>query len=543
MKKILSKITPIIIFTFIITSCGGGGGGGGGESEPYTPPATPAATASISLSGEKGYVGEDIIITWSSTNATSCTASNAWTGTKDTSGSESFSFDTAGLFTFEISCTGSGGSGSSSASINVFKYDKQTDDVANKNWNAEATGVIHNINLSSEPFPINIFWINDIILTTSAFEPPDGTFELNYSGISPDGSSFDFNPIFDNWNESNDLLYDPDDIVNPTYKRIIANDGDFTINGVFTLPDYYSNRGIDYISYGLTEIFADSEFYILPTIVGEFTQSDDVPTSGTSVKEFESLGYFVCTYNVNNFCSAGDLMVTDGKGTLNFDFSNNTFGGSLTYNAFATYNSLKNNTVNDNLINSRSSVKVPIKEGLISGSQFTARIENIDVQEIEVGVAGNTNGSGKDVFVIDGVEKKSLNLNRGTMYSFRYPSSSHPLRFSTTSDGTHGGGSEYTNWVTVYDESITIEINDATPETLYYYCDVHSGMGSDITVNPNPNGDFRFGGIIQGHFFGPNAEEIGMNISFINEKRNFGIVSDDEREGYSYNAGGIGQSE
>ena len=170
MKKILSKITPIIIFTFIITSCGGGGGGGGGENDPYTPPATPAATSSISLSGEKGYVGEDIIITWSSTNATSCSASNAWMGTKDTSGSESFSFDIAGLFTFEISCTGSGGSGSSSTSINVFKYDKQTDDVTNKNWDAEATGMIHDINLPSEPFPIYIFWNSDTILIASAFE-------------------------------------------------------------------------------------------------------------------------------------------------------------------------------------------------------------------------------------------------------------------------------------------------------------------------------------------------------------------------------------
>jgi hypothetical protein len=98
MTKILHKFTPIIAITLIITSCGGGGGGGGGDS--YTPPATPAATSTISLSSEKGYVGESVTVTWSSANATSCTASNAWTGTKGTSGSESFSLDAEGSFAF-----------------------------------------------------------------------------------------------------------------------------------------------------------------------------------------------------------------------------------------------------------------------------------------------------------------------------------------------------------------------------------------------------------------------------------------------------------
>ena len=103
MIKILNKIIPTIAITLIITSCGGGGGGGGG-GDTYTPPATPAATSSISLSSEKGYVGDTVTVTWSSTDATGCTASGAWTGSKGTSGTETFSLESAGTFTFDISC-------------------------------------------------------------------------------------------------------------------------------------------------------------------------------------------------------------------------------------------------------------------------------------------------------------------------------------------------------------------------------------------------------------------------------------------------------
>jgi plastocyanin len=79
------------------------------------------------------------------------------------------------------------------------------------------------------------------------------------------------------------------------------------------------------------------------------------------------------------------------------------------------------------------------------------------------------------------VQKKSLNLNVGTTYTFNH-SSAHPLMFSTTSNGTHNGGSEYTSGVTKSSGVTTIEVTSSTPSTLYYYCDLHSGMGSNISV-------------------------------------------------------------
>ena len=69
----------------------------------------------------------------------------------------------------------------------------------------------------------------------------------------------------------------------------------------------------------------------------------------------------------------------------------------------------------------------------------------------------------------------------GTTYTFTH-SSSHPFRFSNTSNGTHGGGAEYMNGVTTSSGSTIIEVTSTTSSTLYYYCSIHSGMGGTITV-------------------------------------------------------------
>ena len=108
---------------------------------------------------------------------------------------------------------------------------------------------------------------------------------------------------------------------------------------------------------------------------------------------------------------------------------------------------------------------------------------------IAVSVAANNSGSG-NVYVIEGTQRKSLALEVGKTYTFTHPTA-HPLRFSTTSDGTHStgsgydaGGSEYTTGVTTSTNGSTvIEVTASTPTTLYYYCSIHSGMGGTITVS------------------------------------------------------------
>jgi hypothetical protein len=101
------------------------------------------------------------------------------------------------------------------------------------------------------------------------------------------------------------------------------------------------------------------------------------------------------------------------------------------------------------------------------------------------------NPGGGNKFYINGSQVSSLTLYEGRTYRFdqsNATNATHPLRFSTTSNGTHNSGAEYTTGVTTagtpgnagaYTE-ITVAAGTAT---LYVYCSSHSGMGWEVPTS------------------------------------------------------------
>lgn len=97
------------------TSIGGSTGSG---STPTTPPPSPAPTLALSAASTSVTSGSGTTLNWSTSNASSCTASGAWSGAQATSGP----FATGALSatsTYSLSCTGSGGSVSQSVTVGV----------------------------------------------------------------------------------------------------------------------------------------------------------------------------------------------------------------------------------------------------------------------------------------------------------------------------------------------------------------------------------------------------------------------------------------
>ena len=115
MKKLL-----LIFSTSIIVSCGGGGGGGESPSVS-TPPPPPPPSPTITFEASNETIanrGGKSTLSWSSTNTNECIASGDWDGNKELNGEELISLNISGEYIYDLSCSGDGGTVSSSVQVN-----------------------------------------------------------------------------------------------------------------------------------------------------------------------------------------------------------------------------------------------------------------------------------------------------------------------------------------------------------------------------------------------------------------------------------------
>jgi len=106
----------LLILSFLslaVSGCGGGGSSGAGGN-PDTPP-----TLQFSASPQAIINGQTSMLVWTSSNASRCTASGGWSGSRAVNGSETTAA-LANSTTFTLACTGRGGTVQQTATVDVF---------------------------------------------------------------------------------------------------------------------------------------------------------------------------------------------------------------------------------------------------------------------------------------------------------------------------------------------------------------------------------------------------------------------------------------
>lgn len=272
-----------------------------------------------------------------------------------------------------------------------------------------------------------------------------------------------------------------------------------------------------------------SEGYIITVIsVDEYTITVEAPTEPTlnqSTAQYDnmvSVGILAASVQVNtdnqmvlfnnnqaingrplgDVTGNNDLSVTDSLAYLKWNNGINEVTEQVNYiqntmnpYMFSNFNAYKKFLQKSTIPNSRgggglvtveelaeaspTDITITGVSSVTSSGTVTVNVTNVTTYTVTV---QNVNGNNK--YFIDGVQQPTLNLSEGNTYIFNWSAATtHPVRFSTTSDGTHGGGTEYTTGVVKddlgYKTTITVAVG---APTLYYYCQNHPNMGGQINT-------------------------------------------------------------
>jgi hypothetical protein len=213
---------------------------------------------------------------------------------------------------------------------------------------------------------------------------------------------------------------------------------------------------------------------------------------GNSVKELpcEVHDYIYDDINVNQQSKIWAFSNTEFSEVWWFYPSAN----SLEIDRYVAYDLLEGHWLIGNLSRTGGVSRGVFRTPVLSGELAETITYNVTV------VGGNPanhpqyNVGSSNKYAIDGstaTADVALTFVKGNVYRFDQSDASnigHPFNFSTTANGTHGGGSAYnTNVVSTGSPGsagsyVEITVTDSTPSNLFYYCSHHNGMGWNISV-------------------------------------------------------------
>ena len=121
--------------------------------------------------------------------------------------------------------------------------------------------------------------------------------------------------------------------------------------------------------------------------------------------------------------------------------------------------------------------------------QTTTTTTTVPQTTVDVVVTVGIGGSGQSVYFLNGSQNTILNVESGKKYRFDQSDSSnsnHPLRFSTSSEGSQYSTNVISNGTPGNSGSyVEIDITSDTPNQLYVICLNHFGMGGNLEIVKN----------------------------------------------------------
>jgi hypothetical protein len=244
-----------------------------------------------------------------------------------------------------------------------------------------------------------------------------------------------------------------------------------------------------------------SETFVAGTFEGALTGNVTGTVSSISNHDTDSLSegstnLYYTDARVSTYLTGG-TGITESSGTISIDFTefdtDNVTEGST--NLFHTTSRARSTVSGGTGLDYDSSTGVFDIDSTVvtkTGSQtLTNKTINLEDSNdvISVIMVTVSNASGSNKYLLDGEVAGSLQLTPGITYRFDVSDSSnsgHPFKFSSTLDGSHNSGSEYTTGVSTNGTAgstgayVQIKADASTPDKLYYYCGSHSGMGGGV---------------------------------------------------------------
>ena len=524
----LNRVVLLVSF-FIIASCGGGGGGGGGSEDPYTPPTPTNSAPTITNTVFNISVAENqtSAFTISASDSDGDTLTYSLSGTDSAlmsvSSSGVVTFNTAPDFenpsdsnadnVYEVTATVSDGSLTDSENFMVTVTNDTSDDVTTEGFNGTlvAAGPVQGATVCIQ---VNTGNCTGAQYTTTTAQ--DGTFSLTVdsgtTGVLRGEGGFD--PVTNlQFGEGDSLaLGQP------------VTDQSVVISAISQLMN--EDNSTDYDSFK-TKLGIDSSFMI--RFDNPFSNLDNAANNKAAVinTQLVVLGEILEEIHTVSTGSLGNRVADAiiGRSTTETSLGDTTFIKDLLTNYDTEFTpssqqlidlssgiSAYMQKINANSSNSHShflqvgvselkTLMSAVMDGTASSTELDKLVFNtIDWINDDTSWSGGTitdnesnlnsmnytlTNNGSSNYIVDNINPSDtefiIYVKEGDVIKFEATTavtSGHPFKMSTVQNATTSDSGEIGTAEGWNQDTMTLTVSSSTPETIYPYCDFHSGMYS-----------------------------------------------------------------